>query len=73
MTAPILTTNLSPESETFRANAAHNRALAEELRARVATAALGGNEKSRDRHTVARQTTPPRPRRAPARSRQRRS
>jgi hypothetical protein len=24
MTAPVLTTNLSPDSETFRANAAHN-------------------------------------------------
>jgi 3-methylcrotonyl-CoA carboxylase beta subunit len=47
MSAPILPTALQPNP----ARAAHNRALAEELRARVATAALGGNEKSRARHT----------------------
>src|SRR3569623_2988791 len=51
MSAPILDTKLSPDSETFRANAEHNRALADKLRADVATAALGGNEKSRERHT----------------------
>src|SRR5882757_5924064 len=50
MTAPVLDTRLSPESETFRANADHNRALAEKLRADVAEAALGGTEKSRERH-----------------------
>ncbi len=48
----VLATTLSPDSETFRANAVHNRALAEDLRARVATFALGGPEKSRDRHTA---------------------
>ena len=52
MSAPVLDTKLSPDSEGFRANAAHNRALAETLRADVATAALGGNEKSRERHTA---------------------
>jgi 3-methylcrotonyl-CoA carboxylase beta subunit len=46
----LLTTKLDENSETFRAYAAHNRALAEELRERVAEAALGGNEKSRERH-----------------------
>ena len=50
MSAPVLDTKLSPDSETFRANAAHNRALAERLRADVAKAALGGSEKSRERH-----------------------
>ncbi len=50
MSAPTLTTNINPEDETFRANAAHNRALKDELWARVAKAALGGDEKSRDRH-----------------------
>src|ERR1700741_4106897 len=50
MSAPVLDTRLSPESETFRANAAHNRALAERLRKDVAKAAKGGNEKSRERH-----------------------
>ncbi len=52
MSAPILPTQASPESETFRTNAAHNRALAQKLRADVAKAALGGTEKSRDRHTA---------------------
>ncbi|KQS05211.1 methylcrotonoyl-CoA carboxylase [Sphingomonas sp. Leaf357] len=52
MTAPTLTTNLSPDSEQFRANATHNRALAETLRADVARTALGGNAKSRERHTA---------------------
>ena len=46
-----LTTALAVDSDAFRANAAHNRALAERLRADVAHAALGGNEKSRARHT----------------------
>lgn len=52
MSAPTLKSALSAEDETFRANAAHNRALAERLRADVAQAALGGNEKSRERHTA---------------------
>src|ERR1700751_3841588 len=51
MSAPVLDTRLSPDSEQFRANAAHYRALVDRLRADVATAALGGNEKSRERHT----------------------
>ncbi|PAX06713.1 carboxyl transferase domain-containing protein [Sphingomonas lenta] len=51
MTAPILDTKLSPESEPFRTNAAHNRALVDQLRADVAQAALGGNERARERHT----------------------
>ena len=51
MSAPVLDTRLFPDSDQFRANAAHNRALVERLRADVATAALGGNEKSRERHT----------------------
>ena len=50
MTAPVLETRLSPESDGFRANAAHNRALVARLRADVAKAALGGSEKSRERH-----------------------
>src|SRR5438067_7180854 len=36
--------------QDFRRYAAHNRALAEALRAQVAQAALGGPEKHRDRH-----------------------
>jgi 3-methylcrotonyl-CoA carboxylase beta subunit len=52
MSGPILTTNYNPDDETIRANAAHNRALRDELWAKVARAALGGNEKSRERHVA---------------------
>ncbi len=52
MSAPVLTTTLNPDSPEAQARASHNRALAEALRARVATAALGGDQKSRDRHTA---------------------
>jgi len=51
MSAPVLDTRISPESEAFRANAAHNRALVERLRADVAQAALGGPERARAKHT----------------------
>jgi len=47
-----LTTLLDPSSESFAANAAHNSALADELRARVATAALGGSAAHRERHVA---------------------
>jgi 3-methylcrotonyl-CoA carboxylase beta subunit len=50
MSAPVLGTTLNPNSPETRARADHNRALAEELRAKVAEASLGGNEKSRERH-----------------------
>ncbi|MEQ1538355.1 MAG: carboxyl transferase domain-containing protein [Sphingorhabdus sp.] len=51
MTAPVLPTAADRESEQFRLNFAHNVALKDELWAKVAEAALGGNEKSRERHT----------------------
>ena len=51
MAAPILDTKLAVDGEGFRANAAHNRALAERLRADVAAAARGGSDKARERHT----------------------
>ncbi len=50
MSGPVLDTALAPDSEAFRANAAHNRALADQLRADVAAAALGGGDASRARH-----------------------
>src|SRR6185436_20258566 len=50
MSAPRIETKIAVDSEEFRARAAHNRALAQKLRADVAQAALGGNEKSRERH-----------------------
>jgi len=52
MSAPVLGTGVSPDSESFRANAAHNRALVDRLRADVAAAALGGSESARERHTA---------------------
>ena len=52
MSAPVLDTKVSVDGEAFRANAAHNRALAERLRADVARAALGGSDKARERHTA---------------------
>jgi 3-methylcrotonyl-CoA carboxylase beta subunit len=50
MSAPVLTSVLDLADPQVRARDAHNRALAEELRARVAKAALGGDERSRERH-----------------------
>ena len=52
MSAPVLDTRLNRDDATFRANADHNRALAERLRADVARAALGGSDKARERHTA---------------------
>ena len=51
MSGPTLSTQINPDSEDTRARAAHNRALRDELWTKVAEAALGGNEKSRERHT----------------------
>src|SRR5690349_22044761 len=50
MSAPRIESKIATEGEEFRARKDHNRALAEKLRADVAEAALGGNEKSRERH-----------------------
>ncbi|MGW8204847.1 carboxyl transferase domain-containing protein (plasmid) [Sphingomonas bisphenolicum] len=52
MSAPILDTKLAADSESFRANAAHNRALAEDLRAKVASAAQGGAATARGKHVA---------------------
>jgi 3-methylcrotonyl-CoA carboxylase beta subunit len=51
MSAPTLISQINTDFETYRENAAHNRALRDELWAKVANTALGGNEKSRERHT----------------------
>jgi 3-methylcrotonyl-CoA carboxylase beta subunit len=51
MSGPVLASSLNPESAEAKARAAHNRALAADLRTKVATAALGGSEASRKRHT----------------------
>ena len=52
MSAPILSSSVSPDSDAFHRASAHNRALRDELHARVATAALGGPEKAREKHTA---------------------
>src|SRR5688572_20827699 len=46
----ILESQLDPQSEPFQQNVAHNRALAEELRARLAQVRQGGGEQARQRH-----------------------
>ncbi len=51
MSGPVLQSNIDLASPEAQARAAHNRALAAELRERVAKTALGGDQKSRDRHT----------------------
>jgi 3-methylcrotonyl-CoA carboxylase beta subunit len=52
MSGPVLPTTLNPASPEAQQRAAHNRALAEQLRAKVAESALGGNARSRERHTA---------------------
>jgi 3-methylcrotonyl-CoA carboxylase beta subunit len=52
MSAPRIDTKVATDSDEFRARAAHNRALAQKLRADVAKAALGGSEQSRERHVA---------------------
>ncbi|WP_420136358.1 carboxyl transferase domain-containing protein [Sphingomonas sp.] len=47
-----LTSLVDTNSDSFRANAAHNRALVDALRTKVAQAALGGSEASRERHVA---------------------
>ncbi len=49
---PTLTTQIDPQSAAFQANAAHNRKLCAELRARVAESAKGGPDAQRTRHTA---------------------
>ena len=52
MSGPRIDSKIIVDGEEFRARAEHNRALAEKLRADVAKAALGGTEKSRERHVA---------------------
>ena len=52
MSAPTLPTSLMPDDPAAQARAAHNRALAADLRERVAQAALGGGETARAKHTA---------------------
>ncbi len=52
MNAPVLSSSLDQESAEAKARATHNRALAQELREKVAQAAQGGSEATRQRHTA---------------------
>lgn len=52
MSGPVIETALSPDSAGFADNAAHNRALADQLRADVAAAAMGGGQAARDKHVA---------------------
>jgi 3-methylcrotonyl-CoA carboxylase beta subunit len=52
VSAPILSSSVSLDSDAFHRASAHNRALRDELHARVAAAALGGPEKAREKHTA---------------------
>lgn len=47
---PPIHTTVDRNSDGFKRNEAHNRALVETLRAKVATAAQGGSESHRERH-----------------------
>ncbi|MFN2472473.1 MAG: carboxyl transferase domain-containing protein [Sphingomicrobium sp.] len=52
MSAARIDSKVDLSTDEPKARAAHNRALAERLRADVAKAALGGTEKARERHTA---------------------
>ena len=52
MSAPRLDSKVDLNGEEAQSRAAHNRALADRLRADVAEAAKGGPEKHRDRHVA---------------------
>ena len=47
-----LTSLVDASSESFKANDGHNRALSDDLRARIAKAALGGSETARQKHAA---------------------
>ncbi|GLZ05058.1 acetyl-CoA carboxylase subunit beta [Actinomadura sp. NBRC 104412] len=49
---PVLATRADPGDEAFKRNAAHNEALAAELRERLDQAAKGGPPRSRERHVA---------------------
>jgi 3-methylcrotonyl-CoA carboxylase beta subunit len=49
---PVLASRCDPGDERFKVNAEHGERLAAELRERLATAALGGPERARQRHVA---------------------
>ena len=51
MSAPVLTSQLDREAPDAKKRFEHNKSLSADLRSTVAAAALGGSERSRERHT----------------------
>ncbi|NWK76632.1 carboxyl transferase domain-containing protein [Aquitalea sp. LB_tupeE] len=49
---PVIESKLSPRAPDFQANADKMRALVDDLKQKVATAALGGGDKAREKHTA---------------------
>lgn len=49
---PVIESKLSPRAPDFQANADKMRALVEDLKQKVAQAALGGGDKARDKHSA---------------------
>jgi len=49
---PTIRTNVDRTSTTFQTNETHHRGLAADLQAQLASTALGGPERSRDRHVA---------------------
>ncbi len=47
---PVIQSQISPSSETFRANAEHMRELVADIAGKATAVALGGSEESRARH-----------------------
>ena len=47
---PVIESQIKTRSDEFKANQAHNHALADDLRDKVRTVKLGGGERSRERH-----------------------
>ncbi|MFD5701776.1 carboxyl transferase domain-containing protein [Streptomyces lasiicapitis] len=50
--APVLASAADPASDAWRSNEAAHRALADELRGKLAAARLGGGERARQRHVA---------------------
>ena len=49
---PVIRSNLSTRSEEFKKNSERMRGLVTDLREKVSKVALGGDEKSRERHVA---------------------
>lgn len=57
----VINSRINTRSEEYQANADYMRGLVDELRTQVSQSALGGGQKSRDRHVGRGKLLPPRP------------